>query len=252
MNHGLPSTQELMVYEIWANTAVTSQMYRGIGKKEAVMMVILAAREFGIGPAQALNGGINIIDGKIELSARMMSGLIRRAKHSIQILISNDKICQLKGTRADNGDTANVSFTIEEAQQAGLIRDKSPWKKTPKDMLFARALSRLARQLFSDVIGIGYVQGEISELQDVQSNVQPDFYEEICDQQTDDIDSDCEKMTNLILNRLEHEEKHDFLEFISKVEAHYNWDRLKCLGELTKDIPATIEKFRSYKNSQGS
>ena len=37
----------------------------------------------------------------------------------------------------------------------------------PRDMLFARALSRLARQLFSDVISETYVIGEISSEEEV-------------------------------------------------------------------------------------
>jgi len=159
---GLPSAQELMVYETWAKTAAESKMYKGVGAEAGIMMIMLAAREYGIGPAQALNGGLHIIEGKVELSARMMSALIRRAKHSVRILECSDKICSLHGKRRDTGDEFTASFSIEEAQQAGLIKDKGAWKKTPKDMLFARAMTRLARQLFADVIGIGYVEGEIS------------------------------------------------------------------------------------------
>ena len=82
---GMPSTQELMVYQTWAKNAVDSQMYRGVGKESAIMMIMLAAREYGIGPAQALNGGLQIIEGKVELSARIMCALIRKAGHELKI-----------------------------------------------------------------------------------------------------------------------------------------------------------------------
>ena len=158
---GIPSAQELMVYQTWAKNAADSQMYRGIGKESAIMMIMLAAREYGIGPAQALNGGLHIIEGKVELSARLMSALIRRAKHRLKIVESNEKVCTIEGTRSDTGESHTVTFTIEMAQKAGLIKDKGGWRKTPEDMLYARCVSRLARQLFSDVVGIGYVEGEI-------------------------------------------------------------------------------------------
>src|ERR1044072_1767548 len=55
------------------------------------------------------------------------------------------------------------SFTIEEASRAGLIRDGGAWRKTPSDMLFARALSRIGRRLFADCIGGFYIEGELQE-----------------------------------------------------------------------------------------
>ncbi len=74
---------------------------------------------------------------------------------------SDDTICVLHGKRADNQDTWVESFSISDAKKAGIYRNQ--WLKYPKDMLFARALSRLARQLFPDIIKGCYVQYEISE-----------------------------------------------------------------------------------------
>ena len=91
----------------------------------------------------------------------MMNAMIRRAGHSITIKESTETSCTLTGRRADNGDSATTSYTLAEAQKAGLVKPNGGWTKNPKDMCFARAMSRLARQLFSDVIGIGYIEGEI-------------------------------------------------------------------------------------------
>lgn len=99
-------------------------MYRNVGKESAIMMIMLAAREYGIGPAQALNGGLHIIEGKVELSARMMSALIRKAKHILKIIESTDQKCVITGKRSDTGEEHTVEYTIDMAQKAGLVKDK--------------------------------------------------------------------------------------------------------------------------------
>lgn len=133
--------------------------------KDALFTVLIHAHSLDIDPVTALSGGLFYARGKVEMSARLMNALIRSRGH--QVLMderSNEKVCILHGKRADSGDTLTQSFSLEEAKSAGIYRAGTPWTAYPKDMLFARALSRLARQLFPDVIGNFYVQGEISEL----------------------------------------------------------------------------------------
>ena len=129
-----PSDHEMMVYQTMAKQAVASKMYRGVGDEAGVIMVMLAAREMGIPPMSALNGGVNIINGKVEIAARMMSAMIRRAGHSITIKECTDTSCTLLGKRRDTHDTAEVSYTIEEAKKAGLIKPGGGWTRNPKDM----------------------------------------------------------------------------------------------------------------------
>lgn len=129
---------------------------------EGAFAIVETAKSLNIDLRLALGGGLYYVKGKVEMSARLMNSLIRSQKHSItQDKRSNDTVCILHGKRADNGDTWTESFSIEEAKRAGLVNNMV-WKNFTKDMLFARALSRLARQLFPDVIGNAYVEGEIS------------------------------------------------------------------------------------------
>ncbi len=59
------------------------------------------------------------------------------------------------GVRADTGTATQVSFTIQDAKTAGLLDKKgSSWSRYPADMLWARAVSRLARVAFPDVLTI--------------------------------------------------------------------------------------------------
>jgi len=136
--------------------------YKKMGP-EGIYAIVSKAKSIGVSPMEALNGGMYFVQGKVELTSAMMNDLIRRHRHSItKDKKSDDKICILHGKRADNGDTWSESFSIEDAKTAGIYRNQ--WLKYPKDMLFARALSRLARQLFPDVIKGCYVQGEIEDV----------------------------------------------------------------------------------------
>jgi len=130
---------------------------------EGIWAVMNMASSLGINYTEAFNGGLYYVKGKVEMSARLMNMLIRFKGHSIsKDPRSDEKICILHGKRSDNGDTWSCKFTIEEAQRAGLLIN-NVWKAYPEDMLFARALSRLARQLFPDIIGGCYVEGEIKD-----------------------------------------------------------------------------------------
>lgn len=131
--------------------------------QEGIFAIIETSKSLGIDPRTALQGGLYYVKGKVEMSARMMNSIIRSRRHSItRDPKSNDDICILHGKRADNQDIWTESFSIQEAEKAGLVRSGGPWVTFRRDMLFARALSRLARQLFPDVIGNCYVEGEIA------------------------------------------------------------------------------------------
>lgn len=218
-------------------------MYRNVGKEAGIMMIMLAAREYNIGPAQALNGGLHIIEGKVELSARMMSALIRRAKHTLQIIESTDKKCTIRGRRHDTNEMHTVTFTIEEAQQAGLIKDRGGWKKNPIDMLYARAVSRLARQLFSDVIGIGYIEGEI---RDSRANMEVlEASEELDDNKTSMLDD-----VLAMLNDGKQDGLAIAMNFVEAISKHYGWENAYTSCMLMEKPEVTLVKFKEWKIKQ--
>ena len=241
----IPSDHEMMVYHTMAEQAVTSKMYSSNFKeKSGVMMVMLAARELGIPPMQALNGGINIISGKVEISARMMNALIRKAGHQIKVKESTDNHCVLIGKRCDTGETLEVSFSLADAQKAGLVKSGGGWTKFPKDMCFARALSRLARQLFSDVIGIGYVEGEIKPVD--AEIIMP---EDIVHVEEVPVEDEAAMIQDFI-SKFDKEDKHLAMQYLRVVMAHFEWPTTRAIKELLKDENKLFEKFNSWKTKQ--
>lgn len=242
-NKSIPSPHEMAVFTTMASQAVSSKMYRGIGEQAGVMMIMLAARELGIPPMQALNGGLNIIQGKVEISARMMSALIRKAGHKISIKETTDNRCTVVGTRCDTGEIQEASYTIDEAQKAGLVKPGGGWTKNPKDMCFARALSRLARQLFSDVIGIGYVEGEIratDSIPQVAEDITPSNYEEL------PIENESE-FQQRFLEEFDREDQFHALEYLKKVMESFKWTKIQAIKEMLTDTKKLHQKFKAWK-----
>ena len=157
----LPNASDFNMFQVIARNAQGSGLYGTVGGEAKIFMILLAARELGISPMIALNGGIWNIQGKIEISARLMNSMIRRAGHTMQIM-STDKECIIKAMRADTKEEHTEKFTWAMAEKAGLTKG-NVWQKYPEDMLYNRCMSRLARRLFPDVIGTAYVEGEIKE-----------------------------------------------------------------------------------------
>ena len=243
----MPSEHEMMVFHTMAEQAVSSKMYKGIGEKAGVMMIMLSARELGIPPMQALNGGINIIQGKVEISARMMSALIRKAGHQLIVKECTATHCVLVGKRCDTGEVQSSSFSVAEAQLAGLVKPGGGWIKWPKDMCFARALSRIARQLFSDVIGIGYVEGEISNAVEIKSaEAETIIAEDFVPQQV--LIEDESEFIQKFLNLFDKEDKHHAMEYLKVVQKHFDWTAIQTIKELLKDEKKLFDKFNAWRN----
>lgn len=156
-----PSEHEMQAITAMAKQAVASGVYKCSSLPE-MMMKMLAGRELGVPPMLSAKA-IHVVKGNIELSATLMNNLIRRAGHSMRVAESTAAVCTIVGRRSDNGDEMSVTFTMEQAQRAGLTRNPT-WQSYPEDMLWSRALSRLARRLFADVIGNAYVEGEVSDI----------------------------------------------------------------------------------------
>lgn len=153
------SLMELESMQNMCNKLLQMKHYQKLGDV-GIFAILQKAKSVGLNPLDALNGGMYFVNGKVELSANTMNYLIRQSGHSI---VKDDKstkdICILRGKRIDNGDTMTCSFSIDDAKKAGIF--KNVWQSYPEDMLFARALTRLARQLFPDVTKGCYIEGEI-------------------------------------------------------------------------------------------
>ena len=243
----VPATHEMTVYHAMAEDAANSKLYKNIGDKAAIVMNMLAARELGIPPVLALNGGIRNINGNIEISARMMNALMRRAGIRIAIKESTDNICVLTGTRPD-GDTATVSYSLKEAQGAGLVKQGGGWTKNPKDMCFARAISRLARQLAPDVIGGCYVEGEVSQ-KDPDPTERGECYIE------KEIPEDCvtievqdpPKLDDIFL-ALPGEDQNTVQVYVNIVATHFGWSTEQTIAALLKDKSNLKAKYETWKS----
>lgn len=128
---------------------------------EKLTVVMMSARELGI-PMMMATRTLFVVDQKVAMMANVMlakiyqSGLAESVKIADQ---ASGKGCDVTMQRKGmNPHTA--SFTIEDAQRAGLLY-KDNWKKYPAAMCESRAISKCARIVFPDVIGGLYTPEEI-------------------------------------------------------------------------------------------
>lgn len=154
---------ELNMYKLIAHTVAKTPYWSKLGGEEAVLSIMLMGKEVGISPMIAISGLIHPVLGNVEISGKGMCYLIRKAGHTLKLKLLTTEKCTIEGTRKDTGEVMEASFTLEEARVANLIKPGGAWIKSPQDMLYWRAISRLARRLFTDCIGGCYIEGEIQE-----------------------------------------------------------------------------------------
>lgn len=142
----------------------TQQMYQA-GVK------IIAGVEFGIQPFAAMRG-ISIINGNAEMSANLMAAKVKKhPKYDYRVKQWDSNGCVITfyeipypgAPRKDWEELGDSSFNEDDAKTAGLLSNPT-WRKFPRNMCFARAISNGVRIYTPDVFygAPVYVEGEIS------------------------------------------------------------------------------------------
>ena len=143
--------KDLETLKAMARVAFHSGKYNANDYNEATILnIFMTARALGVDPMLALNGGFNIIKGKINMGAHFMSALARRKGHSIKVVEMTHEKCIIIAKRKDNEDSLKYEMTMEEAVRAGLA-NKDNWRNNPKQMLYCACVRNVFRILFSDI-----------------------------------------------------------------------------------------------------
>lgn len=118
---------------------------------QAVVKVI-AGRELGIGAVASMTG-INIIQGRVALSANLIAALVKRSgRYNYRVLEHSDAVCRIAFFETAGGKTEQVgvsTFNTADATKAGTKN----MDKFPRNMLFARAMSNGAKWYCADIFG---------------------------------------------------------------------------------------------------
>lgn len=145
---------------------------------EEIMTKMMAGASLGIDPVQSVMG-IDIIQGKVSLSAALVAAAIdSHPRYSIQFLRMDKKCCDIAFYSGEIGPQGSPfvgswsperkpwdglkpgvnfrgveSFSIDDAKQAGLLGSQN-WKKYPRAMLRARAITE-GQKAFAPSLGGG-------------------------------------------------------------------------------------------------
>jgi hypothetical protein len=146
-----------------ADLAFHSKQFSAYGTPQAVLMSLLAGRELGL-TAMASLRALHILEGKPTMSADLMRALVIKsgAVNYFRCVERTNEKATWEAQRG-NDPPVTLTFTMDDARQAGVVKPNSGWVKFPSDMLTARASSKLARLIAPDVIHGVYLPEEIRE-----------------------------------------------------------------------------------------
>lgn len=158
INTSLSIVNDVSNTRAMAKKLMETKHYQKIGE-DGIFAICMAAQANGIDQRNALNGEMYYVQGRVGMAAEAMNKYIRMAGHSVSLVKLDDTGCTIRGKRKDTGDTAEITFGIEDMKSAGKNYDKNK-----KDMFWARALSRLKRILFPDILTKIYEKGECEDM----------------------------------------------------------------------------------------
>lgn len=158
-----------------APASLQSRLF-GVATVEQAAMIMLKGHELGLGLAASFEF-IVVIEGKPSVTPKGALALIYQSRQlagmKIENIINDESepwACKVWMKRI-NGFEYTAVFTMDDAQRAGLVKDKSGWDKYPANMLRWRAIGYCADIVFPDVIGGMLRPEELGATVNIEGNV---------------------------------------------------------------------------------
>jgi hypothetical protein len=147
--------EAIQLSELLAKSSLLPDALRA--KPSDVLVQVMTGRELGLSPMQSIRS-MSVINGTPVMKSELMVALVKKSPECIffRLIESTDKIA-VYSTHRRGEEPVRLSFTIDQANAAGLVRknrDGTPgtWMKFPAALLRARAASHLARAIYPDVL----------------------------------------------------------------------------------------------------
>jgi len=146
------------------------------GRKENVAIVLMMGHEIGV-PGVAALSNIYVVNGRPSIYGELATALVRRSGLVEKLSFSFEGTgptlqCIAVGQRKGDKETHTITYSWAQAMLAGLP-DKNPnYHKSPQDMIMWKALHRLYKFLWPDVLK-GLVIREIAAEEIQEAEVVP-------------------------------------------------------------------------------
>lgn len=150
-----------------AKAFVASGMFTDTKQLSQAIVKIQAGKELGLPPVYSMQN-INMIRNRLTTSANTMAMLVKKSgNYNYRIKEHTDIVCTITFFEKDGDKWTEVgesTFTMDDANRAGLVKPDSGWEKYPRAMLFSRSISQGARLYCPDAIGGVYTDEEIRSI----------------------------------------------------------------------------------------
>ena len=125
---------------------------------------MIVARELGLAPLSSFPD-LMVINGTVGMTSKLMLGLVLKAGHRTKVIEMSGKRACIQAWRKYGDeweDCGEFEFTMEQAEVANLAA-KDTYQAYPADMLMNKAVARMVRFAFPDVLR-GYVPDEVTDI----------------------------------------------------------------------------------------
>ena len=128
---------------------------------------MIVARELGLAPLSSFPD-LMVINGTVGMTSKLMLALVLKAGHRVDVIEMTNEKAELHAWRKYDEwvKVGTFTFTMDQADTAELSQ-KDTYVKYPADMLMNKAIARMVRFAFPDVLR-GYVPDEIEEITGVE------------------------------------------------------------------------------------
>jgi len=127
------------------------------GKPHDVLISILSGAELGIQPMQALRE-IYVVKGRPFIASLLRVAMIRQSPECLmwQLVETTPQRATFRTQRRGDLEPTTMTYTIQEAEAAGLVAQNARYRTDPALQLRRRCAGRLIDEVYPDIIrGVG-------------------------------------------------------------------------------------------------